>query len=62
MKKIKTELHRSTERTPCDDCDIPLEIGDLVVRVRFTPSRWILIHKKCARDLGSDLALEIARV
>ena len=70
MKRIKNELFRIPENllyVICDDCEEHIEAGDRAVRVGWQDKgadgfMWVLVmHPKCAKDLGGDLAVEIAR-
>ena len=73
MKRVKNEqtTNTLTSEMRCDDCLELILLGDKMVRVGYagpsekgveTPMFWLLVmHPKCAKDLGGDLAVEIAR-
>jgi hypothetical protein len=64
---IKTGIHKMTEAGTCDDCDGLIPIGAMAVTMTKQAQRGVLpshflLHRRCAVDLGGDLAGEIARI
>ena len=68
MKRVKNDQTTNTlsGALECDDCMELIKPGDKMVRIGFSAREgsmmWLLVlHPKCAKDLGGDLAIELAR-
>lgn len=69
MKRIKNEQTTNpyAESLPCDDCNEAIEMGAKMVRIGVPDDNseamfwYFVLHPKCAKDLGGDLAIEVAR-
>lgn len=66
MKRVKNELFvNDIPGQKCDDDLEEIEVGERAIRVGYPYHEgmaWMLVlHPKCAKDLGGDLMLEIAR-
>jgi len=67
VRAIKTSLVKiENPRQDCDDCQTLIPQGVLAVLIMGGPVAGIpmhfILHKRCAVNLGGDLAGEITRV
>lgn len=68
MIHLDTIIIPSGQHFCCCACELPLEPGTTVVREWFEihsapgfPIQLALLHKHCAKDLGSDMVIEKSR-
>lgn len=45
-------LHTRRHNNRCDKCDIPIEVGDRIVRCYRSSGGTRLLHKECAEELN----------